>query len=98
MQAVKDLNLDGHLDIVALNYYASEIYIYLGNGQYYFEMHTIYLMESDFVRSITIINFNNDSYPDIITAFPRTVQLYLNTGQCSNNLSENFQTSTEISH
>ena len=63
--AVEDLNGDGYLDLIVLNYITSNVSILLNNGDGTFQNQNTYPVMST-PRGIKVADFNNDSFPDIV--------------------------------
>ena len=94
---ITDFNNDGLLDIVTTTYNPSTLNIYFGDGNGNFELYTAFSSEAlNYYTYIATVNFNDDNHPDIFIASTLGVYIFLNTGQCDNNMSDIFETSTSI--
>ena len=92
-----DFNNDGHLDVVTTTFNPCTLNIYFGDGNGNFELYTAFSSETlNYYSYIATVNFNDDNYPDIFSVTTFGVYIFLNTGQCDNNISDIFETSTSI--
>ena len=68
---VEDLNLDGHLDIVASNYHGDHtrslpVFIYWGNSDHQYGQHDRTELPAESSAGIQVLDLNQDTYPDIV--------------------------------
>jgi hypothetical protein len=63
--AAEDINGDGYIDLIVLNYITSNVSILLNNGDGTFQNQNTYSVMST-PKGIKVADFNNDSFPDIV--------------------------------
>ncbi len=74
-----DLNADGKVDIVSLDYNEAEVIVFLGNGNGTFAAEKAYTSGLNVVAE-TITDFNGDGKPDIASGFAGGVAVSLGNG------------------
>jgi hypothetical protein len=81
--AAADLNGDGNIDLVAVNWYDHDVSVLLGNGDGTFQPAVTYPVGLD-PRYIAIGDFTGNGIPDIVTAndqpVPMTISVLLGNG------------------
>lgn len=87
---VKDINLDGHLDIVGLNDASKSLYILMGAGNGTFSKRDDLKFDS-YPNSITFADVNGDKYPDfVVSLYDDSQVLVLNQSNASSFLSSSL--------
>lgn len=79
---VKDIDGDGHADLVVSDFQAATLYVYRGNGEGDFG-EGIAIDAGGPVNQFDISDVNGDGYPDIVTANnDHTISVVVNRGPC----------------
>lgn len=82
---VVDFNRDDHLDIAACQGTSCTVTVFYGDGNSSFERDIMLsTRDVDVDNFISAADLNGDNYPDIISFFDFTLEIFLNADQCGN--------------
>lgn len=92
---IADFNGDNYVDIAVVNTWTDNIVVFLGNGDGNFSIQTIlYTGNESYSNSITITDFNGDTYLDIavVNVLDRNIGIFLGHGNGTFDMQKTFFT------